>query len=214
MATENLVSSYISTLDSQPIQMLTTGEGAPGQLIRITDNIAVTAAGMNSVGSTYRLCRFPTRAKIKSLIVDLGNVDSGGAGAVFDVNVAFSDSPYDGTPSIFQSATANQALCIPRTGATGSVTSISSYSTPNILFGQITAGNNTVKYGTQALWLGTYANWFANGINLPLWNFFGFTNAQGQAQDPGGFFDILLYLSTHATTGAAASINVSMDFVL
>lgn len=214
MAIENLVSSFISTLDGLPSIDLTTGEGAPGLLQSITDNIAVTATGMGSVGSTYRLCRFPTRAKIKSLIIDLGNVDSGGAGGKFDVNVAFSDDPYDGTPSVFQSATAAQALCIPRTGATGSVTSSSSYSSPNILFGQITAGNNTVSYGNQMLFKGTYTNWFANGINLPLWNFFGFQNAQGQAQDPGGFFDILLYLSTAATTGAAASINVKLDFIL
>lgn len=217
MATENLISSFISSLNSLPIQMLTSGEGAPGIMQRLTDNIAVTAAGMGSVGSTYRLCRFPTRAKIKSLIIDLGNVDSGGAGAKFDVNVAFSDSLLDGTPSFFTPSnglTEAGALCIPRTGATGSVTSISSYSTPNILFGQITAGNNTVSYNNQMLFKGTYTNWFAGGINLPLWDFFGFTNAQGQAQDPGGFFDILLYLSTAATTGAAASINASLDFVL
>lgn len=217
MAAENLASSYLSTLNSLPIQQLTAGEGRMGFVQRITDSIAVTANGMGTVGSTYRLCRFPTAAKIKGLIVDLGNVDTGGAGVQLDINVAFSDSLLDGTQSIYtpsNGATETSCTCIPQTGATGGVTSITTYSNPNKLFGTITSGSNTVSYNNQRLFLGSYANWFAGGPNLPVWQFFGFTNSQGYAQDPGGFFDILLYLSHAATTPAAASINVSLDYVL
>lgn len=217
MAAENLASSFITSMDALPQLQMTTGEGAPGIIQRLTDNIAVTATGMNSNGSTYRLCRFPTRAKIKGLFIDLGIVDSGGAGAIFDVNVAFSDDLNDGTNPVYtpsNGATALSATGIPQTGATGGVTSITTYSSPNKLFGTITSGNNTVSLNNQMLFKGTYTNWYPNGINLPLWQFFGFTNSQGQPADPGGFFDILLYLSTHSTTGAAASINVALDFVL
>lgn len=217
MAAENLDSSFISTLNTQPQQMLTSGEGAPGFLQSIDDYIAVTAVGMASIGSTYRLCRFPTRAKIKSLVIDLGIVDSGGATAVFDINVAFSDSLYDGTPSVYtpsNGATAVSATGIPKTGAAGTVTSITSYSSPNKLFGTVTAANNAVKNGTNVTFAGTYASWAYAGPSLPLWDFFGFVNTQGYAQDPGGFFDILLYLSTAAATGAAAQIHAKLDYVL
>ena len=116
MTVENLSSGAINGLDSltfgtlAPIIYPTAGEGAPGILRRLTDTVTVTAAGMASAGSAgtdgsfYRLCRFPTGARLKALRVDLGIVDSGGATAVFDINVAFSDSLNDNTPSIYTTA--------------------------------------------------------------------------------------------------------------
>ncbi len=208
MTVENLDSNFITQQLNQPLLYETAGEGVAGVYREVSDNIAVTASGMGSIGSTYRLCRFPTYARVKSVIIDLGNVDTGGATAVFDVNVAFSDSPYDSTQTALQKL-------IPTTALTGATTTIASYSSPNKIFGTITAANNTTKYNNQQIWSGTLTNWFPGGRDLPLWDFLGFTNAiSGYAQDPGGFFDILLYLSTAAATGAAASIGVRVGFVI
>ena len=217
MTIENLDSSFISTLDTQPIQMLSPGEGAPGCIKQVDDWVAATSSGMTQTGSTYRLCRFPTAAKLKSVVIDLGVLDTGAAGAVFDINVAFSDSLYDGTN---QKYTANNGLTaltatgIPTTGATGGVTSITSYVNPNKLLGTITVGNNTAKYNTEVIWGGSYTNWWPAGRDMPLWQFFGFTNTQGYPADPGGFFDLLLYLSTQATTPAAANIAAKVSYIL
>jgi hypothetical protein len=218
MAAENLVSSFNTTLDTLPIQMLTTGEGGPGWLKSINDNIAATAVGIGTVASTYRLCRFPTAAKIKSVTIDLGNLDTSGSVAlVLDINVAFSDSFYDGTQPVYTAsngATALNSLCIPKTGAAGTTTSITAYTNPNKLFGTLAASSNAAKYNTNVTFNGSYTNWFPGGRDLPLWNFFGFTNAQGQPADPGGFFDLLLYVSTAAATGAAASIGAKVEYII
>ena len=208
MTVENLDSNFITQQLTQPLLYETAGEGVAGIYREVSDSIAVTAAGMASIGSSYRLCRFPTYARVKSVIVDLGNVDSGAATATFDVNVAFSDSPYDGTQTGFQSR-------IPTTALTGATTTIATYSAPNIIFGTVTAANNGTKYNNQQIWAGSLTNWFPGGRDLPLWDFLGFTNAiSGYAQDPSGFFDILLYVSTAANTGHAASIGVRVGFVI
>jgi hypothetical protein len=217
MAVENLVSGSCTTLDTLPIQMLSAGEGASGVLNQVDDWIAATSSGMTQTGSTYRLCRFPVYAKIKSVVIDLGVLDTGAAGAVFDVNVAFSDSLYDGTQTAFtpnNGLTETTALCIPTTAKTGACTSISSYTAPNKLFGTLTVGNNVAKYNTELLWNGSLSGWWAAGSDTPLWDFFGFSNSQGYPADPSGYFDLLLYLSTQATTPAAANIRARVSYVV
>lgn len=218
MTIENITSTFIGVLNSQPISMLTAGEGAPAVLRRLTDTVQPTASGLGSIGSTYRLCRFPTSAKVKRVILDLGGVDTNvAATAKFDVNVAFSDSLFDGTSPAFtpnNGLTEATALCIPTTALTGAVTSITAYSAPNLIFGQVTASNSGVAKNNQDVtWNGSLAGWAYNGINLPMWDFLGFVNSQGSAQDPAGYFDILLRLTTAAATPASAPINVQVDFV-
>lgn len=217
MTIETLDSSFISTLNTQPIQMLSPGEGGPGLVKQVDDWVAATASGMTQTGSSYRLCRIPTAAKVKSVTIDLGVLDTGAAGAVFDINLAFSDSLFDGTNQKFTAnngLTALTSLCIPQTGAAGTTTSITSYVNPNKLFGTLTVGNNATKYNNEVIWGGSYASWFPGGRDLPLWEFFGFTNTQGYPADPGGFFDLLLYLSTQATTPAAGNIAARVSYVL
>lgn len=205
MTIETLKSAFVTLLDAVPTSMQTAGEGTGSRLFHISDTVAVTASGMGSIGSTYRLCRFPTNAKVKRFTVDLGIVDTGAAGAVFDLNIAFSSDTNDGTPSILQSL-------IPTTVLDGTTTTIAAYTTPNKLFGSITAGNNAVKQRQDLTFNGTLTGWSYNGINLPLWRFFGFTDARGNAVDPGGYFDILFRLTTAATTGAAANIGCQLEY--
>ena len=209
MAIENLDSAFISSLDVQPISMLTAGEGAPAEDRILTDTIAVTASGVTQIGSTYRLCRFPVYAKVKRLQVSLSGGDTNAAATLaYDVNVAFSDSLYDGTQQPLQST-------IPTTALNGSVTTIAVYTAPNILFGSVKGANTTgLLLQADETFNGNVAGWRFNGVNLPLWDYFGFINAQGIAQDPSGFFDILFRVSTAAATPAAGLIAVSLDYGL
>jgi len=226
MTIEYVKSTSITNLQAQPIQVPSAGEGAPGVLRTITDSALTTASGMGSIGSTYRMCRLPTFAKIKRVLVVLGIVDSGGATAVFDINVAFSDSPYDGTNWLYSNTPGQtdegDLNGIPTTALTGAVTTPDAYASPNKLFGTITAANNAQKAVSDQTFLGTVTgttqngnvNWFPLGREVPLYEFFGFQNSQGNAADPGGFFDILFYLSTAASTGAAGYITTQVDFVI
>jgi hypothetical protein len=224
MTQEILLSPAITNLNTFPVVPNTAGEGGPGILRRVVDTVTTTAVGMATIGSAYRLCRFPTGARIQGFRVDLGIVDSGGATAVFDFNVAFSDSlTQDGTPSIYlptDNTTTNEtaSLCIPKTTqAGGTPTSVTTYSTPNLMFGQITVGNNAVKLNNDQLFAGSYAAgttagtikaaWRFGGPNYPMWAMLGYL------VDPGGYFDILAYLSTAATTGAAGQIHGQLDFI-
>lgn len=208
MTIENLDSAFLSPLNTLPLQYPSVGEGAPGMLKCVTDLITPTASGMGSVGSTYRLCRIPAQAKIKRVVIDLGGVDTNAsAAAVFDINVAFSDSAYDGTQVALQSG-------IPTTALTGAVTTIGTYSAPNKLFGTLAASNSGAKkYNQDVTFNGTLAGWYPGGRELPLWDFFGFVNSQGYAADPNGYMDLLLYLSTAAATAASAPIAGTVYFV-
>jgi hypothetical protein len=234
MTQENLVSPLLAQWDAQPISMLSSGEGAAGVMKTVDDYVSVTASGITTLASTYRLCRFPTFAKIKSVIIDLPILENDSATAVFDINVAFSDNPYDGTPALLSGAALNglttlTATCIPTTGQTGNknaLTSITGYTNPNKLFGSITVGNNAVKLNNQVLFNGAYAAgstagflntaWNYSGPTYPLYEFLGFQNSQGYPADPGGWMDLLLYVSTAATggDGVAGMIHARVDYVI
>ena len=56
---------------------------------------------------------------------------------------------------------------------------------------------------------------FTGGFaNLPLFQIFGFTDGRGQPSDPGGYFDLLAYVATGATTGGACNIYARVDYSL
>lgn len=235
MTQENLASNTIQNLDSlnagtfAPIQMPTAGEGAPGILRRITDFAQPTASGLATIGSTYRMCRMPTSARIKSVRVDLSGLDSNVSATLsLDINVAFSDSVNDGTNQQYlpiNGLTALTATGIPKTGQVGTVTSITAYSSPNKLFGSITAANSgATKLNQDVTFNGSYAAsgsassppnvaWAYAGPEYPLWYFLGFVDGAGTPADPGGFFDLLFYVGTAAATGAAGTIRAAVDFI-
>ena len=210
MSAEFVDSAFIQALATLPSLQLTTGEGAPGLLKIQSDVVRPTAAGIANVGSTYRLARVPTYAKIKGLVVDVaGALDTNSTGALsLDFNIAFSDNAKDGTP---------QALLgtIPTTAKNGTVTTVAAYSTPNKLFGSLVSANsgvNTIQ--KNILFNGSLAGWLPDGINVPLYEFFGFVDNNGNPSDPGGFFDLLAYVGIVPGTAGAGFISAKVDFVV
>src|ERR1700682_1631522 len=91
MAGHQLKSLSITNLDNVPVIPNTIGEGAPGYLWNVNDYVSPVSA--DDTTSTYRLCRFPTNAKVKKLWI-YSTIATAGAG---DIDIAFSDSTSDGT---------------------------------------------------------------------------------------------------------------------
>ena len=205
MTVENLKSPTVTNLDAQPVVVATAGEGAPGMYRVLTDYTLPTAAAGSATGNSYRLARFPTNAKIKRVWLYTKGLDSNATATLaLDVNVAFSDSTVDGTPSSLQGT-------IPTTANNGTVTTLAAYSTPNNLFGTHVVANSGAARELDITFTGTLTP--ANQ-NDDLWNVFGFTNSAGLAQDPGGMFDILVVVSATAATAAAGTLAVEVDFVV
>lgn len=213
MSGEYLKSNPITNLDATPIIMSTGGEGAPGVLKAATDEVNPSAS--SAQWSTYRLCRFPTNAKVKRVWLYTSGIDSSATAAgKLDFNVAFSDSTTDGTPSGLQGTIPSSnfdGTSVAFVNGTGYGTYQSS-GAANKMFGSAVAISNSGAVQNIEL---TYKNTFkpANRED-DLWDVFGFVNNQGLAQDPGGFFDILAVLSTAAATAAAGIIALEVDFVL
>lgn len=105
MAVENLKSTPITNLDATPVVQNTAGDGAPASDQIESGFVTVSAAA--SIGSTYRLVRVPTKARMKHLFFES---EAQGAGTV-DLSLYYSDSTVDGTPP------AVQGLIVPTTGA-------------------------------------------------------------------------------------------------
>lgn len=213
MTVENLKSTAVTNLDASPPVANTRGSGPPSYDYTVDDTVAATASGLGSATSTYRMCRIPSNAKVKSLwlAVSTGLDTNASPTLVTDLNLAFSDSTVDGTQAQYQGA-------IPTSANTGAVTTVASYSSPNIIFGQTTGTQNKttlVKNPVNFRFNGNQTNYpVATLANTELWSIFGFTNPYGVAMDPGGFFDLLIYVSTGAATGAAGTISALMDIVV
>lgn len=101
MTTEALKSLSVTNLDAIPVVENTTGEGGVGSLRAINDY--VTVSGTMAAGSTYRLVRLPTNAKLKALVFAS---EAQGAGK-FQLGLYYSDSTTDGT------AISNQGSVVP-----------------------------------------------------------------------------------------------------
>ena len=188
MATEALKSVPIVNLDSFPIVENTTGEGGPGFLKEVNGHIASTTGV--TLGSTYRLVRIPTNAKVKQVLLTNG---AAGATGNVDIDVAFSDSTTDGTQQAFSS------LANPVVQLTGPV--------DNKLFGAATAVTAAQKNLDV-----TFGNTFTTDHqNLPLWQVLVNLGATQFSTDPGGFFDILL--KTTSTLAAGGDLAIQVNYV-
>ncbi len=225
MTVETLSSVAVGNLDAKPILVGTSGEGAPGDLVAQQDQVAHTSAFGSAAKNTSRQCRFPVQAKVKHVYIYGKGLDSNATEALtVDINVAFSDSTTDGTP------VGGQGL-IPVAAATGAVTTLAAYSSPNKIFGSayaISNNNGAVKY-TEV----TYNNTYTPALALqPMWAVLGSTGAataapfvagggfaqqggSGQIDAPGGFFDMLIVTTaTTASTAATGNIGTEVDYVV
>ena len=211
---ENLKSTPITNLDASPIIVATAGEGAPGALKALSDNIVPTLANA-AIWSTYRLSRFPTNAKVKHVYSYQTGLESAATtGAlIYDYNVAFSDSTTDGTPTSLQGYIPSNKFdgTAFEMRSTGYSTSYASTGTGNKLFGSSIAQVNSTAQNQELTFKNTFTLAFRDD---DMWNNLGFTNATGQAQDPGGFFDILVVVAAAASANAAGKIGVEVDYVL
>lgn len=183
MATEALKSTSITNFDTP--QTNTTGAGADGR-VRCVNDVATSTAGVTS-GSTYRLCRFPTNAKVKKVLL---TCDAQGATGAIDIDIAHSDSTTDGTPASLQ----------------GTIPQISS--ADNKLFGSAVTITSAQK-NTDITFQNTFT---AAHQNLPLWNVLTTLGVTSFSADPGGFFDILV--KSTATLANGGKIAVEVDYVL
>lgn len=223
MTTEVLSSVAVGNLDAQPIVVSTAGEGAQGQKYVQQDQVAHTSAFGSAAKNASRMARFPVAAKVKNVYIYTKGLDSNAAATLtLDVNVAFSDSTVDGTP------VGGQAQ-IPQSALTGAVTTLTSYTSPNKMFGSAyaVANSGAVKY-TEI----TYQNTYTPALALtPMWAVLGGTGAasaapfaagggfaqqggSGQIDAPGGFFDMLVVVAATAATAATGNIGVEVDYVV
>jgi hypothetical protein len=179
MGTSLLKSLPITNLDTVPVIPNTIGEGAPGFTTVLTDFVSPVTA--DDTNSRYRLCRFPSNAKVKSLWL-YSTVRTAGAA---DIDVAFSDSTSDGT-SVQFSALANPVVLI-TAGA------------DNKLFGAAQAIFTAVASVPFEV---TFAGTFTPAMmNIPMWQNLVTLGATQFSADPGGYFDIWVRVTTAVTTG-------------
>ena len=211
MAQDTVKSLSITNLDSTPFIENNAGQGQVGRFITVDDYCTATAAGLQSSGSYYKLIRLPTFAIVKSVLLgsDAGPNLSGAALAL-DLNLIFSDSTIDGTPTFLQGL-------IPQNTNTGVTTTIASYSVPNKIYGtwKPSASASAIE-PTEFIFNGVGSAYSFTGgfVNQPLFQLFGFTDGRGQPADPGGFFDLLAYVATGATTGGACNLYARVSYVI
>lgn len=217
MAIDQAKSQSITSLDSVPIVPVSSGQGGPGRRIVVDDAAGTTATGLQSVGSFYKLVRVPSGAIIKSVKVWSDKALDAIASAPtlgLDFNIAFSDSADDGTPTFLQGL-------IPQTGTAATTTTFTTYSSPNILFGTVVVNTTGVQKGNvggagtqgfgpvELLFNGSRTNYPATAlISQPLWQIFNYTDGRSNVADPGGYFDLVAYVSTAAATGATGTANI------
>jgi hypothetical protein len=184
MAGHNLKSASITNLDASPVVANTIGEGAPGY--ETVNSDYVTTVSGDDTTSTYRLCRIPTNAKLKSLWIN-STIASAGSG---DIDIAFSDSTTDGTPPSLS-------------GLTNPVCQITGPA-DNKLFGSaqsLVLANANTEFTFKGTFVPAHQN-------MPLWAVLVALGATQFTTDPGGFFDIYVKITTGITTGGYLSATV------
>jgi hypothetical protein len=186
MAVVTIKSLGITNLDAVPFIPQTTGEGGPAREHIANDQLTNNSG--DSVNSIYRLCRFPTNAKIKRVDLFSAVATAGAA----DIDIAFSDSQVDGTQTLFNN------LANPIVQLSGPV--------DNKLFGAAQSLVSTLAAGPLTK---TFANTFTPAHqNLPIWQVLVNLGATQFTFDPGGYFDLLLKVTTGITTGGIISAEV------
>lgn len=104
MSSEALKSTAITNWDAVPVVNNQAGKGGVARVFSVSESMLVSASA--NAGSTYRMVRLPSTAKVKHLWFES---EAMGAGK-FNLSAYYSDSVNDGT------AVANQGLIVPTTG--------------------------------------------------------------------------------------------------
>ncbi len=221
MAAEQIKSLSITNLDATPYIYNTAGQGAAGRPAVVDDYVSCAATPLQSTKSFYRLVRFPTGALIKNVTLATDTaLDTGTHALQFDLNIAWSDSTIDGTPIAFQLGTLGLAATeavIPTTANDGATTTtIAAYAAPNKIFGSFNNTSASVAYGpTDLVFNGITATYtLAKIVSQPLWQTVGFVDGRGNPADPGGYFDLIAYVSIAAGTGAAGKLYARVSYSL
>lgn len=230
MARADVKSGTITDLDSTPKIERQAGEGRFGFMRQIDDFATFAGGVLNTAiagnnGSTARMARFPTQAKVKEvwLYSDAPLDQNATQTLAFSLNVAFSDANNDGTPVPYQGL-------VPSSTLTGVAPVAFTSASVNKIFGTITeSGNNKPIPKIEMTWgalmgapLGATATQVVTGgtytlaaAQQPLWQFFGYVDGRGNPQDPGGYFDILARAEVVAATGAAGgNLGCIVKYVL
>lgn len=182
MATEALKSTSITNSDANPIVTNTPGEYAAGAVLAASD--LVSSTGGVTVGSTYKVLRIPTNAKIKQVLFSCAA--HGGASA-FDIDIGYSDSATDGTPANLQS------------------TIVQISAADNKLFGAAVSAVSALK-DSDVTFSGTFT---AVHRNLPLYQvLLNLGTTDWTSGDPGGMFDIILKSTATDTSGGDLDLLV------
>ena len=154
-------------------------------------------------------CKICKRGQASLDQILLAGINLNGALAL-DLSLVFSDSTDDGTPTFLQGL-------IPTSANTGGTTTVASYSSPNLIYGTVKPSAGATAFAiTDEILNGSRTTYpFTGGFfNLPLFQLFGFTDGRGEPADPGGFFDLMAYVATGATTGGACNIYARMTYVI
>ncbi len=218
MSGENLKSVPITNLDATPVVVATAGEGLPG-IMRVATDVAVPTSSV-AQWSTYRLCRIPTNAKIKKVMLYTSGIDSNAtATATLDINIAFSDSAVDGTSVALQvtiPSNKHDGTSLAFVNGTGYNTGYANSGTGNKLFGNVAVSNSGATQNLEITYHNTTAGqgFFPANRDDDLWDVLGFVNNSGVAQDPGGFFDIFVVVAAAVATAAAGVIGIEVDYVV
>lgn len=138
--TSHLNSPAITNLDATPVVANTTGEGAPGYS-RSVSGYATTVSA-DAAGSTYRLVRLPSNAKVKSVVFESAAMSAG----KLNLSVYYSDSTVDST------TVANQGLIVPTTGDQFFASDIDCASAVAPIEAVNESGNNPINLREKALW--------------------------------------------------------------
>ncbi len=208
MANDTVKSTSITNLDAQPILFNNAGQGGPGRTITVDDFCAATAAGLQSVGSYYKLVRVPSGALIDQVLLATDSGPNLNGALALDLNWIFSDSVDDGTPAFLQNL-------IPTLANTGGTVSIATYTGVNKMYGTVKPSATASAFAiTDETFNGLGSNYSFTGgfLSKPLYELFGFTDGRGQISDPGGFFDLMAYVATGATTGGACNIYAKVRY--
>jgi hypothetical protein len=185
MATEALKAAGITNLDATPVTPNTSGEGASGLMRVATDNVASTAGV--TTGSTYKMVRIPTNAKIRKVLLTCA---AHGGSAAFDVSVAYSDSTTDGTQPSLQN------------------TIVQISSADNKLFGSAVSAVSALKHSDI-----TFQNTFTSAHkNLPLYQVLINLGTTDFTADPKGFFDLVL--KSTATDTSGGNLELQVEYVV